>query len=398
MQKNTIGTFIAALRKANGFTQQEIADRLNVSNKAVSRWERDECAPDITLLPALAELLGVSCDELLRGERIDCSPVEERTDQRIQKQIKSLINRAISNFITLMWISIALSAVGLVVMLGVSYGFYRPVIGFSLMLLFIVAAFVCAVIAINRMKSVKTDNELFENADISQVERFCTTLGKYSFAAFFVMLATVAYSLPLFFVALGSQVVTAVVRPETYFMVFVIPVTLVLGLIYIKAKAPFIRRITDAPDTVGAIPRKRNVFLMNILQLCALGLIAVNFIFSPYLINESNNLYLSDVIGVIGLGLSAAVIVIFVIFEIISKDDRRDVTLSGLRNLLLIFPALLISEFHTTGLSYSPIGDKFVKHDIWDPTYLILPIYLTAALFIIFELIGKSTKNKKPLS
>ena len=69
MTKNTIGQFIAALRKANGMTQQEVADRLSVSNKAVSRWERDECAPDLSVLPALAEMFGVTCDELLRGER-----------------------------------------------------------------------------------------------------------------------------------------------------------------------------------------------------------------------------------------------------------------------------------------------------------------------------------------
>ena len=60
MEKKTMGAFISALRKANGMTQQELADKLNVSNKAVSRWERDECAPDITLIPPLAEILGVT--------------------------------------------------------------------------------------------------------------------------------------------------------------------------------------------------------------------------------------------------------------------------------------------------------------------------------------------------
>ena len=69
MAKNSIGQFIAALRKANGLTQQEVADRLNVSNKAISRWERDECAPDLSVIPALAEMFGITCDELLRGER-----------------------------------------------------------------------------------------------------------------------------------------------------------------------------------------------------------------------------------------------------------------------------------------------------------------------------------------
>ena len=71
MPTKSMGQFMAALRKANGLTQQDVADRLNVSNKAVSRWERDETAPDISLLPAIAEVFGVSCDELIGGEKGD---------------------------------------------------------------------------------------------------------------------------------------------------------------------------------------------------------------------------------------------------------------------------------------------------------------------------------------
>ncbi len=70
MEKKTLGTFLSALRRAQGLTQQEVADRLAVSNKAVSRWERDEAMPDILLLPAIADLFGVTVDELLRGERM----------------------------------------------------------------------------------------------------------------------------------------------------------------------------------------------------------------------------------------------------------------------------------------------------------------------------------------
>jgi transcriptional regulator with XRE-family HTH domain len=66
MEKKTIGSFLAALRKANGLTQKQ-----NVSDKAVSRWERDECAPDLSLIPVLAEIYGVTSDEILRGQRRD---------------------------------------------------------------------------------------------------------------------------------------------------------------------------------------------------------------------------------------------------------------------------------------------------------------------------------------
>ena len=76
MEAKTIGTFISALRRASGMTQREFAERLNVSDKTVSRWERDEGAPDLTLIPVIAEIFGVTCDELLRGERR--SPEERR--------------------------------------------------------------------------------------------------------------------------------------------------------------------------------------------------------------------------------------------------------------------------------------------------------------------------------
>ena len=85
MEKKTMGEFISVLRKANGLTQQEVADRLNVSNKAVSRWERDECAPDITLIPALAEMFQVTCDELLKGERINKTVQREKTELKVEK-------------------------------------------------------------------------------------------------------------------------------------------------------------------------------------------------------------------------------------------------------------------------------------------------------------------------
>ena len=106
MAKNTIGQFIAALRKAKGMTQQDVANRLNVSNKAVSRWERDECAPDLSLIPAIAEMFGVTCDELLKGERIANPTAPERKEPKVDRQVKALLNRSLSSFKTLIWISL----------------------------------------------------------------------------------------------------------------------------------------------------------------------------------------------------------------------------------------------------------------------------------------------------
>ena len=65
MDSNSIGKTIAALRKKSGMTQSELAEHLNVSNKAVSKWENGQGYPDISLFPALAALFGVSIDYLM---------------------------------------------------------------------------------------------------------------------------------------------------------------------------------------------------------------------------------------------------------------------------------------------------------------------------------------------
>ncbi len=77
MEKKTLGAFIALLRKEKGLTQRQLAELLNVSDKTVSHWECDENSPDISLLPFLAEILGVSVDELLKGEKKVVKPTVE---------------------------------------------------------------------------------------------------------------------------------------------------------------------------------------------------------------------------------------------------------------------------------------------------------------------------------
>ncbi len=64
------GSYLAALRKNAGMTQQEAADRLSISNKTISKWESGGGFPDIAILPALAELYGVTADDLLAGETV----------------------------------------------------------------------------------------------------------------------------------------------------------------------------------------------------------------------------------------------------------------------------------------------------------------------------------------
>ena len=68
MDARNTGALIAARRKALGMTQKQLAERLLISDKAVSKWENGASYPEVTLLPPLAQLLGITVDELLAGE------------------------------------------------------------------------------------------------------------------------------------------------------------------------------------------------------------------------------------------------------------------------------------------------------------------------------------------
>lgn len=71
LDREKIGRFISERRRELGLTQQQLGERLFVSNKAVSKWERGQSFPDIALMSPLAESLGVSVAELLNGEVMD---------------------------------------------------------------------------------------------------------------------------------------------------------------------------------------------------------------------------------------------------------------------------------------------------------------------------------------
>ncbi|MBQ1995967.1 MAG: helix-turn-helix domain-containing protein [Clostridia bacterium] len=69
MNNKTLGQFIAELRKEKGFTQRELSEMLQVSDKTISHWERDESSPDISILPELSAIFGITVDELLKKEK-----------------------------------------------------------------------------------------------------------------------------------------------------------------------------------------------------------------------------------------------------------------------------------------------------------------------------------------
>lgn len=80
------GSYLAALRKNAGMTQQEAADRLSISNKTISKWESGGGFPDIAILPALAELYGVTADDILAGETVRGSTGGHQVEQYLAQR------------------------------------------------------------------------------------------------------------------------------------------------------------------------------------------------------------------------------------------------------------------------------------------------------------------------
>ena len=79
--KQIISQNIVALRRESGMTQIELAEKLNYSDKAVSKWERGESIPDITVLKAIADLFGVTVDYLIKDEHKDSDRKSEKPDE-----------------------------------------------------------------------------------------------------------------------------------------------------------------------------------------------------------------------------------------------------------------------------------------------------------------------------
>lgn len=94
MMNQTLGSRIAELRRKKNMTQEDLANALGVTPQAVSKWENDLSCPDITLLPQLARLFGVTTDELLGNQS---QPETALLPEEERKPIKDMILRVVVN-------------------------------------------------------------------------------------------------------------------------------------------------------------------------------------------------------------------------------------------------------------------------------------------------------------
>ena len=88
MNQIKIGKFIASCRKEQGMTQANLAEKLGITDRAVSKWENGKSMPDSGIMLELCELLKINVNELLSGEKIDMNNCEEKTEENLQQVLR----------------------------------------------------------------------------------------------------------------------------------------------------------------------------------------------------------------------------------------------------------------------------------------------------------------------
>lgn len=201
MEKKTIGKFISALRKANGMTQRDLGEKLFVSDKTVSRWECDECTPELSLIPTIAEIFGITTDELLRGERNNperetANSNESTAKQKAKsdKQFRLMLDTKNRKYKNLSLISVGITIFGFLAAVIANSGFHQSLLAFCLATAFGVASEICQIcFAVNvRILEDEDDDTYTERIHAFNTQIVCTAV-KVSF--FNILL--IAFCLPL---------------------------------------------------------------------------------------------------------------------------------------------------------------------------------------------------------
>lgn len=266
MEPKTIGAFITALRKAKGMTQKELAEMLDVSDKTVSRWERDEGMPDLSLIPVIAEIFKITCDELLRGER---KPAAERETQspKGKKQWQRIIASGMNRFQNRSYIAIGISLVGLIAAMIGNLCFQRAYIGFFIGCVFYLVSILLQIIFANQAL-LCIGNEEFQESDVGQFKERVIKLAKYSIG---VAVFLFAFSLPLtdnsIGIYRGLMMSTWLRRSIVYLLVALAIWYLVCQFIY----AALIKKGTIQLTEQQAAVRSKN---RQVKRRCALWLLA----------------------------------------------------------------------------------------------------------------------------
>ncbi|MBQ4155909.1 MAG: helix-turn-helix domain-containing protein, partial [Clostridia bacterium] len=112
MDQIKIGKFIADCRKSSNLTQVQLAEKLNITDKAVSKWERGIAMPDSSIMIELCNILSISVNELLNGEKISMENNNQKNEQLLLEMTKELEKKH-KTIWTSMWVIMIVSMISL---------------------------------------------------------------------------------------------------------------------------------------------------------------------------------------------------------------------------------------------------------------------------------------------
>ena len=112
MDQLKIGKFIADCRKEKGLTQLQLAEKLGITDKAISKWERGIAMPDTSIMLELCDILGISVNELLNGEKLNMENNNPKNEQLLLDMAKE-IERKNKTIWSAMWTLMTISIIGL---------------------------------------------------------------------------------------------------------------------------------------------------------------------------------------------------------------------------------------------------------------------------------------------
>ena len=119
MYENKIGSFIQLSRKEKGMTQKDLADRIGVSDKTISKWENGNSVPDTEILTSLCQSLDISVNELLSGEKLPVENYSVKAEENMMNLLKENEDNRKNSTIQLV-VGIALGILTFILLLGIT--------------------------------------------------------------------------------------------------------------------------------------------------------------------------------------------------------------------------------------------------------------------------------------
>lgn len=270
--------------------------------------------------------------------------------------------------------------IGFVLMLAISYGFYKPIIGFAVLMVFVIASVLLTLLSLNRLNDQAKDNELFDNLIEADTDYFKRTRYRFTFISLFINAIVVLWSLP-FVIVRDAVILDSIITFEYYLKLvpLFILITLVIFLITNKIGLHFFL------GEKYRIIFTKSVILLDIFQILCPFLIIV---FAYLMIFLKVNIG-----GIVAIPLYIFLFLSFIFpavyFTIKYKENRKLIVVAGIRNIGLWIAFTVFSRDVSSYEVIDGINNSVENGISYNPYYTIPAIILLVAVICGYILLKK---------